>query len=344
MLIEIPVWPYVYGSPSGTGNIRMLPDDFTVHETLAFEPSGNGEHVFLQVRKRSENTEFIARQLAKFANVSLRDVGYAGLKDRHAVTTQWFSVWLPGKPEPDWAGIINANLEILQAVRHNRKLKRGALSGNRFEITVRDWQGDEARIINQLAAIKTNGIANYYGEQRFGHHGQNVNKALAMFKGEKIKREQRGLYLSAVRSFLFNQILGERIAAGNWNQALAGDCYLFDRSKAYFKSSLPDEEILSRLTTGAIHPSGALWGKGETSVSANVFAIEQEVIDRYPELAHGLVDYGVELARRALRVNIEGLDWQFSDQTTLRISFALPAGCYATSVLRELIASNSPNS
>jgi tRNA pseudouridine13 synthase len=204
MNIEIPIWHYVYGSPSGVGKIRTVPEDFIVYESLAVEPSGEGEHVFLQIQKTSENTEYVARQLARFANVRQRDIGYAGLKDRHAVTTQWFSVWLPGKSEPDWMAFATDNMKVLHIVRHARKLKRGVLSGNRFEITIRDWQGDQAKTIGQLGLIKANGIANYYGEQRFGNQGQNVNKALTMFRGDKVKREQRSLYLSAARSYLFN--------------------------------------------------------------------------------------------------------------------------------------------
>ncbi len=344
MDIEIPIWPYVYGSPSGVGKIRTVPEDFIVHENLSFEPSGEGEHVFLQIQKTGENTDYVARQLARFANVRQRDIGYAGLKDRHAVTTQWFSVWLPGKAEPDWMAFATDNMKVLHTVRHARKLKRGVLSGNRFEITIRDWQGDQAKIVQQLTLIKANGIANYYGEQRFGNQGQNVNKALAMFRGDKVKREQRSLYLSAARSYLFNQILSERVTTGSWNKALAGDTFMFDHSNSTFKSQLPDAEILSRLEAKTIHPTGVLWGKGEVDVSGDALAIEQKIIDDYAGLTQGLVASGVEKARRALKVNVEDLDWQFSNQATLQLGFALPAGSYATSVLREIIGVHSPSS
>jgi tRNA pseudouridine13 synthase len=344
MTIEIPAWPYVYGSPSGVGKIRTIPEDFVVYENLAFEPSGDGEHVFLQIQKTGENTDFVARQLARYANVRQRDIGYAGLKDRHAVTTQWFSVWLPGKSEPDWATFETDNMKIMYTVRHARKLKRGVLSGNRFEITIRDWQGDQAKTVEQLSSIKANGIANYYGEQRFGNQGQNVNKALVMFNGMKVGREQRSLYLSAARSYLFNQILSIRVAEATWNQGLIGDTYMFDCSNSSFKSQLPDAEILRRLAAKTIHPTGVLWGKGEIDVSADAFAIEHKIVDDYVELAEGLVAFGVEKARRALRVNVDNLDWQFSNKTTLKLSFTLPAGSYATSVLREVIGLQVHNS
>ena len=342
MTLEIPVWPFVYGSPSGVGKIRTVPEDFIVYENLGFEPSGDGEHVYLQIQKTGENTDYVARQLARFANVRQRDIGYAGLKDRHAVTTQWFSVWLPGLSEPDWLAFTTENIHVLHTVRHARKLRRGVLSGNSFNITVRDWQGDQLKTVEQLSSIKENGIANYYGEQRFGNQGQNVNKALAMFMGMKVGREQRSLYLSAARSFLFNQILGERVTTGNWNQALAGDTYMFDGSHSSFKSQMPDTEILRRLETKSIHPTGVLWGKGEIGVSADALAIEQKVIETNCELAQGLVACGVEKSRRTLRVNVDNLEWEFSNQTTLQLKFTLPAGSYATSLLREIIGIPSP--
>lgn len=343
MTLEIPIWPYAYGLPSGVGNIRTVPEDFIVHENLAFEPVGSGEHVFLQIQKTGENTDYVARQLARFANVRQRDIGYAGLKDRHAVTTQWFSVWLPRQPEPDWMAFENGILKVLHTVRHARKLKRGALSGNNFKIIIRDWQGDRAKTIGQLSLMKANGIANYYGEQRFGNQGQNVNKALAMFNDMKVGREQRSLYLSAARSYLFNRILSERVAAGNWNCGLPGDTFMFACSHSSFKSQLPDAEILRRLEAKIIHPTGVLWGKGEIDVSADALSIERKIIDGYDGLAQGLVASGVEKARRALRVNVDNLEWQFSNQETLQLSFTLPAGSYATSVLREIIGTRNPN-
>ncbi len=335
--IEIPVWPYVYGQPSGQGKIRSIPEDFIVKENLAFEPSGTGEHVFLQIEKTNENTDYVARQLARFANVRQRDVSFAGLKDRHAVTTQWFSVWLPGKADPDWMQFETDSMKVLLSMRHARKLKRGVLSGNSFKLIIRDWQGDQDKSIRQLEAIKANGIANYYGAQRFGNEGQNVNKALAMFQGAKAGREQRSLYLSAARSYLFNQILAYRVTRKMWNQPVAGDTYMFDLSHSCFKSQLPDAEIIRRLDAKEIHPTGALWGRGEAGVTADTLSIEQGIIDAYPELAQGLIASEVDKDRRALRVNVQDLDWQFVDDATLALAFTLPAGSYATSVLREII-------
>ncbi len=333
----MPLWSYVYGQPSGVGQIRSLQEDFIVKENLAFEPSGSGEHAFLHIEKKGENTDYVARQLARFANVRQRDVSYAGLKDRHAITTQWFSVWLPGKADPDWTQFETDSMKVLQSVRHARKLKRGVLSGNSFKLTIRDWQGDKAQTIAQLEAMKNNGIANYYGTQRFGNDGQNVNKAQAMFLGAKVGREQRSLYLSAVRSYLFNQILTYRVTHENWNQPLIGDTYVFDLSNSSFKSTEPDAEIIRRLAAREIHPTGALFGKGEEGISGDVLLLEKSVADAYPQLVAGLIAFGVESDRRALRVNVADLQWQWIQDDVLELAFTLPAGSYATSVLREII-------
>jgi len=213
-------------------------------------------------------------------------------------------------------------------VRHARKLKRGVLSGNSFKLIIRDWQGDKDKTIQQLEGMKANGIANYYGSQRFGNEGQNINKALAMFDGAKVGREQRSLYLSAARSYLFNQILAYRVSRKIWNQPVAGDTYMFDLSHSCFKSELPDADIIRRLDAKEIHPTGALWGKGDADVSADTLNLEQGIIDAYPELAQGLIACAVDKDRRALRVNVQDLQWQFVNDTVLELCFTLPAGSY----------------
>lgn len=335
--IELQVWTNAHGKPPGNGEIRSVDEDFQVHEILSFEPSGTGEHAFIYLEKAGENTEYTARQLAKFAGVRQRDIGYAGLKDRHAVTRQWFSIWLPGKPDPDWQALNSDTLRVLQTCRHNKKLKRGTLAFNRFRIIIRHWQGDKAATNERLETIKTRGIANYFGSQRFGHNGQNVNKALTLFEGGKAKREQRSLYLSAARSFLFNEILAERVRQKTWNQAMAGDALMFDKSNSYFTADNPDEDIRQRIDALAIHPGAVLWGKGQPPTRSEASTVEQTIINQYPELRDGLLSAGVEIDLRALRIRVEALQWQFGTDGTLVLEFNLPPGSYATSVLREII-------
>ena len=336
-LVEIPVWEYAYGGPNSTGKIKTIPDDFIVEEQLPFQPEGEGEHVFLQIEKCGENTEYVARLLARFAGVRQRDVSYAGLKDRHARTTQWFSVWLPGKDAPDWQQIETESIKVVQSQRHARKLKRGVLSGNRFEIVIREWQGDKIKLEQQLQQIKTNGIPNYFGVQRFGHQGQNVNKALALFQGEKVRREQRSIYLSAARSYLFNLLLDKRISAGNWNHAIHGDVLVFDQSNSYFKTDQPDESVLQRIKAGEIHPTGMMFGQGEQETKNQALEIEESIINANQSLTDGLIKFDLKSDRRPLRVLVRDLQWKFLSDSELRLCFSLPAGSYATSLLREVV-------
>lgn len=340
--IILPQWPYAFGGPSGSGDIKSAPDDFIVQEILSFTPEGSGEHVFLHIEKCGENTEFVARMLARHAGVRQRDVSYAGMKDRHGRTRQWFSVWLPGKTDPEWTGMETENLKILQTVRHARKLKRGVLAGNQFDLLIRNWQGGQEITNRQLQDIKALGFPNYFGEQRFGRQGQNLNRAMAMFLGAKVKREQRSIYLSAARSYLFNLILAERVKAQTWNQALPGDMFKLAHTNSHFSAASIDPVLLERLESGDIHATGALWGSGDSGVAGEVQVLEQQIMLAYPELAAGLLTAELENDRRALRVIPENLGWQFVAEG-LRLQFSLPAGSYATALLRELVLTEVVN-
>lgn len=335
--IIIPNWEFAYSGPQCTGIIKSKPSDFIVEEQLSFQPEGRGEHAFVQIQKRGENTEYVARLLARFSGVRQRDVSYAGLKDRHAITTQWFSVWLPGKDDPDWALLETDQIKVLQAVRHARKLKRGVLAANHFRITVRDVQGDRDRLEEQLQLIKNNGFPNYFGSQRFGHQGQNINRALEIFQGRKVKREQRSIYLSATRSYLFNQLLAKRVQNGDWNQAVEGDCCIFDQSNSYFKVEQLDDSVINRIKKGEIHPTGMMFGKGNSETRSYALELEESIIKQNQTLAEGLIKFDLSFDRRGLRVFAKDLSWEFIDDSNLQLSFLLPAGCYATALIRELV-------
>lgn len=337
--MQLEDWACAYGGAQSQGLIRQVPDDFIVNEIPSFEVSGVGEHAFVLIEKCSENTDYVARLLARFAGVRQRDVSYAGLKDRHARTTQWFSIWLPGKPDPDWSELNCATIKVLQATRHSKKLKRGSLAGNQFNIRIRDWVGDKALLEEQLLKIKSGGVPNYFGEQRFGHHGANINKALALFAGKKVSRNQRSLYLSAARSYLFNTILSARVMDKTWNHALLGDILMFDDSRSFFRVEEGlDAVTLARVEALTLHPTAALWGKGEMQSAAGVALLEQQQIEKFPDLATGLKTFGVAQDRRVLRSHIKALQWQFIGAGNLEIEFSLNAGCYATSLLKEIIA------
>jgi len=331
--------PYAFGGPAGTGVIKTSPEDFVVEELLGFEPSDEGEHIFLRIEKRGENTEYVARQLARFAGIPARDIGYAGLKDRHGKTVQWFSIWLPGKAEPDWRQLESPSLNILEIRRNSRKLRKGAAIGNRFEITVRELKVDASLLERRLKQVTEQGVPNYFGTQRFGREGQNVAKASALFAGtlERVDVHRRSLYLSAARSYLFNLILASRVAQNIWDRAISGDVFMFPDSRSFFKPEGITPDIAQRLEAKEIHPSGALWGKGMPAVTDQALAIETAIVEEESDLCCGLEDFGLDMARRPLRLYPEDFRWELCDPTRLRLQFALPAGAYATAVLRELI-------
>ncbi len=331
--------PYAFGGPVGAGVIKRVPEDFVVDEMLGFTPSGAGEHVFLRIEKCGENTDYLARQLAKLAGVPVRNVCYAGLKDRHARTTQWFSVQLPGQAGPDWQALESATVRVLEVTRNDRKLRKGAASGNRFELTVRDVSAPVDALERRLAEIASHGVPNYFGPQRFGHDGANLERARELFAtgGRRVDRHQRGLYLSAARSELFNQVLAERVQSGTWNQAIPGDVFMFSGSRSFFSEESLTETLAQRLAAREIHPSGVLWGVKPSTATGAALAVEQDVAGRLADFASGLAAAGLETSRRPLRLCPEDLACAWPAPATLRLSFALPSGAYATAVLRELV-------
>jgi tRNA pseudouridine13 synthase len=332
------VLPYAHGGPVATAALKAVPEDFVVEEILSFVPSGAGEHEFLKVEKRGENTEYAARQLAKLAGVRARDVGYAGLKDRHGLTVQWFSVQLPGQAGPDWSALASDSIRVLETTRNDRKLRTGALTGNRFTITLRQAGGERGLWEERLGQIAEQGVPNYFGAQRFGHEGRNLEHAAELFAGTlgRVDPHKRGLYLSAARSEVFNRILARRVQDGAWNQALAGDVFMFPDSRSFFKPEELTEDVLARVAAKAIHPSGVLWGKEASTASDAAAAIEQAVAQEWADFCRGLEAFGLETARRQLRLCPEALRWEFPDADTVVLNFILPAGAYATTVLREL--------
>ena len=330
---------YAGGKPAASARIRQYPEDFHVTEIPLLEPDGEGEHVWLWIRKRNENTQQVAELLSRHAGVHPRQVSYAGMKDRRAVTEQWFSVQLPGREEPDWQALDSATLTVLRHQRHSRKLRRGTLKGNSFRITLREIAADQAALEQRLAAVRDQGVPNYFGEQRFGRGGSNLYTADKLFKNTRLRlsRNKRGLTLSAARSFLFNQVLSARVHTGNWDVPLAGDAMQLHGSHSYFIAELLDAELLSRVASQDIHPTGPLHGRGESPVSKDCLELESSVLGAYASWCEGLEQAGLAQDRRALRLGVPELAWQWTDAAELVLKFSLPAGAYATSVLREIV-------
>ena len=327
-----------HGASVLTARIRVSAEDFFVEELPAFEASGAGEHLLLTIEKRGMNTAFAAKRIAAWAGVDESAIGQAGMKDRHAVTRQRFTVWLPKKVAPDLDALQSDDLRVLDHAWHARKLPRGALAGNRFVLVLREVEGQRDAIDARLQAIATQGVPNYFGEQRFGRGGNNVQQAVAMFAGRRVKREERSMLLSAARSELFNRVLAARVEAGIWNSALDGEVWMLDGSRSVFGPEALTDALQARLDGFDIHPTGPLWGEGELRSGDVAREVELAAMqgDSATRLRNGLERAGLKQERRALRLQPSELRWQWLDDAALELRFALPPGCYATTVLREL--------
>jgi tRNA pseudouridine13 synthase len=322
----LPNWPNAYPASGASASLKRLNEDFIVTELPLQLPSGEGEHIWLDIEKNGANTAFIAQQLAEAAGVHERDVGYAGLKDRYAITRQWFSIYLPigkGKGEtPDLTLLQHPEFKVLSQSRHLKKLRPGDLQGNRFRIVLREVTGDRDAMEANLKAVASHGVPNYFGAQRFGFEGRNVMQGLAMLAREIRVRnpKKKGIYLSAVRSFVFNEVLALRIQRGLWGRTLPGD--------------VMDE---------AGRPTGPLWGRGRVITTDQAQALENGVAGRHATLCDGLEHAGLDQERRALVASPAGLSWEWPQANELVLTFSLPAGSYATSVLTEILRTTEPD-
>lgn len=329
--------PYLHGKPNARGDLRTENSDFKVFEMLPFMPSGDGEHVLLYVEKEGLNTGFVAKQLAKVFSVKDMQVTYAGLKDRNAVTQQWFGVHLPGKQGVDVSSINIEGVKVLQAARHNKKLKTGALIGNRFELILRNVSNPE-NVVSRFEQVAETGVPNYFGEQRFGHSANNLDRALALFAGQKVKdKKKRGLYLSAARSYLFNQNIAQRIEQSCFTTPILGDVFMLAGSQSIFTEFDDATEISSRLTSHDIDITASMWGAGELKSSGDAKVLELAIAEEQKALSEGLVNFGLKQERRRIRLNMSQAKSELIDESTVKLSFVLPAGSYATSILREVI-------
>ena len=332
---------YLYGKPQSSGLLRSKMSDFKVFEKLPFEPCGEGEHLLVHIKKTGTNTLFVARQLAKYFNVKEQLVSYAGLKDRFAVTEQWFGVHLPGKEVFDLSDLVIEGVDILSYQRHNKKLRTGALIGNHFEIILREVTAIKA-LTERWHNIVTGGIPNYFGEQRFGIDGGNIEKAIALFSGHKVKdKKKRGIYLSAARSSIFNQVINERILGQCFNHITTGDVLMLAGTQSIFLVDEITAELEQRLREKDVDITAPMWGAGEPMTSLDPLALEQKVADNNSVLSSGLPRFGLKQERRRIRLSVADTDIELlnaeTDNHSVKVKFFLPAGCYATTVLRELL-------
>jgi tRNA pseudouridine13 synthase len=331
--------PRAFGSSLGTGRLRVEPEDFVVDEDLGFAASGVGAHVLLRVRKRGANTEWVSREIACHAGCRPGDVGFAGLKDRHAVTTQWFSVPSPrgaayvGDTIAALSGAKGEGYEVREAHAHAKKLPRGALAGNRFAIRVRDVAAADSDVAARVAAIARDGLPNFFGPQRFGRDGANLRKIAPDLSA--VHPRERTYVLSAARSLIFNAVLAERVTDGTWCRLEAGDVANLDGKGSVFPVDAVDEALIRRIAELDVHPSGPMWGGGELLSQGRVRELEQRVGAELTEACDLVTAAGMNQERRALRLAVRELNWE-RQGADIVVRFWLTKGSFATTFLREL--------
>lgn len=332
--------PRAFPPPPLSGTLRAVAEDFEVAEDLAFQPDGDGQHLLLKVRKRGANTEWVARTLARHARIHAVEVGFAGLKDRHAVAVQWFSVPRGAASSDSWLALENAEFSVLEVHAHGRKLRRGALAANRFRIRVRELRGDRSALASRLELVGARGVPNYFGPQRFGVEGGNL-QSLARWTLDGVDlatRSERGFTLSAGRSLVFNAVLAERVRCANWDQLLSGEIVNLDGSGSVFGIETPSADLARRCAGFDLHPTGPLWGQGELRPRLDTAELEDTVTGDFEPVTGALERAGLRHERRALRLRVETLEAQLQDD--LELSFRLGPGAFATAVLRELVDAN----
>lgn len=334
--------PSALGGPVGEALVRAHPEDFRVVERLGFEPHGTGPHRLVLIRKRNLSTPEAVAALAGAAGVARRDLGHAGLKDRRAVAEQWLSVPSAGGLEP---GTLSEGLEVLRVEPHGRKLRPGSLRGNRFELVLRQVDAPRAALQRRLLEIARQGVPNYFGPQRFGRGGANLDKALAWFQGRLRTRDRQlqGLLVSAARAELFNRVLARRVRQGTWDRAGEDDVMVLDGRGSLFRADTEaPAQRARRLLLHEIHATGPLAGEGGMVPGPTVSELEAQCLEGLPDLMAGLRARRVGAARRALRLSVVDLWWRWDDHSTLRLGFELTAGAYATAVLAELVRVRQP--
>ncbi|QJQ96074.1 MULTISPECIES: tRNA pseudouridine(13) synthase TruD [Halomonadaceae] len=338
-----PHWPRALDAdfgPPASGDYRVTPEDFIVEERLGFEPEGEGEHLWLWVEKRDLSTIELARRLATACEVTPRDIGFSGMKDRYAIARQWLSVHLPGREAPAdlEARLAETPVRLIEQRRHPRKLKRGVHRANRFELRLTGEAIDDARFEARWQRLVDAGVANYFGPQRFGPGGRNLAKARAVLARGWRKRDDRdGMLLSSARSYLFNQLLARRVAEGSWSGVLEGELAILDGTASQFRVEALDDSLRERAAILDVHASGVLWGVGELASRGIAAEHERVVAQQEASLAAGLERAGVRMGRRALRIRLSEPSLLRRD-AAVHVSFELPRGAFATAVLRELMS------
>jgi len=343
-------WAYLYGKPNTTAKFKDTLSDFRVVEDIGFTPSGEGEHIFVLIEKTQLNTAYVAEQLARFTDLPLRNISYAGRKDKFSISTQWFGVHCPSKKSFAWEELDLPGAVVKNVSRHDKKLKTGALKRNTFTILLRDVS-DIPEVEQRLNEIATKGVPNYFGSQRFGEvryldeagqqctkFGGNLTLAENLYNGKGIKnRNKRSVAISALRSWLFNTYISEKIHRATFASVTPGDVCILSGSNSFFTAETADAITQQRLLDKDIMLSAPLWGAGELASIATAKAFEQALAAHFPDITKCLEDLGLKQERRAIHLCPEDLTHSVIDEQHIEVSFTLPKGCFATSILREVV-------
>jgi len=329
--------PKLLAQSIGSARFKSLLEDFQVEEILGFEPTGDGEHCLLWVEKTDRNTNDVATEMAKKLGIRKRLVDHCGLKDRNAITRQWFSLHLPGVASPTVEALSGDGVQVLKITRNLRKLRRGCHHGNRFAIRLRDCTFTKDAAAIRWREITDRGVPNYFGPQRFGRDGGNIELARRLMAGEVEVRDRalRGILISAARSFVFNDCVAKRIQRGTWDVPQDGEVFGFaDNRSLVIPANLRGDEF-ERVINGTLELTAPLWGNGELLSRGQVKAFEQSVAENSAEIVAGLSQFNLKQERRVIRLKPESSELSWETDSTLVLRFDLPTGTYATTVLRE---------
>lgn len=337
-MFDVTNWAYADGPPQSTAVIKSRPEDFQVNEKLGFELSGEGEHLYLYIEKRGLNTEELVKALAACLNKPVKAFSYAGLKDKLAVTRQWICVHSLHDDVSNPDSLAGEGWQVLASKRHLKKLKTGVLAANGFKLMLREIANPQD-VETRLSRVQQQGVPNYFGDQRFG--SQNLEKAWRLLTTDyRVKNPfLRGMYYSAARSFLFNQILSARVSQKTWNRALAGDVMQLSGTHSIFSLDEVEDGIQQRINEFDISPAAPLWGEGNEKASLAALETQQQALEPYTDWCKGLIAHDLKRAYRPLVLAVNQFSWVWQDEHSVELQFELPPGSYATSVVRELVKS-----
>jgi tRNA pseudouridine13 synthase len=329
--------------PSIGGRIGSALEDFRVEEIPAYLPCGSGEHRYVRVEKRGLSTPELVTLLARVTRLGERDIGHAGMKDKRAITVQWLSLPRRSPEASTWK--LPSDVKVLEESYHTNKLRTGHLHGNRFEIRIVDVVDDAEARLQPLLDVLRKGLLNAFGEQRFGHGGSNIDHALEWLRDPSRLRGRRArflskLYPSVLQAELFNRYLSARYALG-FERLLLGEVVRLNGSGSNFiVQDLAAEQ--PRYEQGQLHPQGPMFGPKMRPAEAQALELEREILAQLQLDATSSETLGHHApgTRRDLRVPLDDLAVHLENteegKPALRIAFSLPAGSFATQVVREL--------